>query len=205
MKPIVRAARLLALSLLVAGASSCLALRNELRGDKGAAHPDDARKVAMAELEAKSGSAVSGTVTFLEESDGSVRVIASLRDLEPGAHGIHIHEVGDCSAADGSSAGPHFAGQPSAEMPKLGTAHGYPKEKARHAGDLGNIVARRDGTARLERRDEVIALEGERSVIGRAVVIHRRKDDGDTVQSAGDRIACGVIVEAGSDSASGHR
>lgn len=169
-----------------------------LTGDKGAARPDQLRKVAMATLEPKSGSDVQGTVTFLEEKDGDVRVIASLHGLSPGAHGFHVHEVGDCSAPDASSAGPHFAGVPTRKEPKLGTEHGDPGDRARHVGDLGNIVARPDGSARLEREDDVIALDGDRSIIGRAIVVHAGRDDGATVQSAGDRVACGVIVENGS-------
>lgn len=172
--------------------AACAVLR-----DKGAARPDQLRKVAMATLEPKSGSDVRGTVTFLEEEDGDVRVIASLHGLSPGAHGFHVHEEGDCSAPDASSAGPHFAGVPTRQEPKLGTAHGDPRDRARHVGDLGNIVAGPDGTARLEREDDVIALDGERSIIGRAMVVHAGRDDGATVQSAGERIACGVIVENG--------
>src|SRR5262245_37213611 len=50
---------------------------------------------------------VTGTVTFTPVADG-VRVHAEIGGLAPGKHGFHIHEFGDCSAADFSSAGAHF-------------------------------------------------------------------------------------------------
>ncbi len=61
---------------------------------------------AKATIDAKSNSAVSGTVTFTE-NEGMVSMVANLTGLTPGMHAIHIHENGDCSAEDGSSAGGH--------------------------------------------------------------------------------------------------
>src|SRR4051812_30029994 len=58
-------------------------------------------------LHATAGNKVSGTVTFTPGADG-VQVHAELVGLTPGKHGFHIHEFGDCSAADASSAGGHF-------------------------------------------------------------------------------------------------
>src|SRR5438046_1660835 len=62
---------------------------------------------AVAVLYPTAGSKVSGTVTFTEEADG-VQVRAEITGLTPGNHGFHVHEFGDCSAADASSAGAHF-------------------------------------------------------------------------------------------------
>src|SRR5438067_13815830 len=62
---------------------------------------------AIAMLHPTAGSKVSGTVTFTEEADG-VKVHADLTGLTPGNHGFHVHEFGDCSAADAASAGAHF-------------------------------------------------------------------------------------------------
>src|SRR5438128_8745027 len=62
---------------------------------------------AIAVLHPAGDSKVSGTVTFTEEADG-VRVHAEIKGLTPGKHGFHVHEFGDCSAADLSSAGAHF-------------------------------------------------------------------------------------------------
>src|SRR5437764_11602144 len=62
---------------------------------------------AIAVLHPTAGSKVSGTVTFTEVADG-VQVQAEITGLTPGNHGFHIHEFGDCSAPDATSAGAHF-------------------------------------------------------------------------------------------------
>jgi hypothetical protein len=59
---------------------------------------------ASADLQARSGSAVSGKVT-LQRSHGKLRVEAMVAGLTPGEHGFHVHEVGDCSAPDASAKG----------------------------------------------------------------------------------------------------
>src|SRR5215217_8029987 len=62
---------------------------------------------AVAVLAPASGSQVKGQIQFLQEKDG-VKVIANITGLKEGQHGFHIHEKGDCSAPDATSAGPHF-------------------------------------------------------------------------------------------------
>src|SRR4051794_29660296 len=62
---------------------------------------------AAAALEPKSGSKVTGTVMFTKVGD-ELQVVADIQNLTPGKHGFHIHEKGDCSAPDASSAGAHF-------------------------------------------------------------------------------------------------
>src|SRR5436305_9184317 len=85
---------------------------------------------AAAQLEAKSGSQVTGTVTFTKVGD-EVQVVADIQGLKPGKHGFHIHEKGDCSAPDASSAGAHF--NPAMKH------HGGPSSLDHHAGDLGDV------------------------------------------------------------------
>src|SRR5438034_4625224 len=136
------------------------------------------------------GSKVSGTVTFTEVADG-VQVHAELTGLTPGKHGFHVHEFGDCSAADASSAGAHFnpTNQP----------HAAPDATARHVGDMGNIEAETSGAAKLDYLDHHMSLANDdRSVLGRSVVVHAKADDLKS-QPAGDsgaRVACGVIGRA---------
>ena len=147
-------------------------------------------RTATATLRATSGSAVSGTVTFTEEA-GGVRIYAMLSGLAPGEHGFHVHENGDCSAPDASSAGGHFN--------PTGMDHAGPDAEARHVGDFGNIVADQAGNASYERVDTHITLgDGPNSVIGRALVVHSEPDDLTSQPSgnAGSRIACGVIQAA---------
>lgn len=145
-------------------------------------------KQARAVLNPTKGNRAQGMVTFTQV-DGGVSIVADIDYLEPGKHGFHIHEFGDCSAADGSSAGGHF-------NPK-NTKHGSPEALERHAGDLGNVAANAKGHAHYERIDRVITLEGPDTIIGRSVVVHANEDDykSQPAGNAGGRIACGVIEE----------
>jgi superoxide dismutase, Cu-Zn family len=145
---------------------------------------------AVAVLHPTAGNKVSGTVIFTEVADG-VQVRAEITGLTPGNHGFHVHEFGDCSAADASSAGAHF--NPTHKP------HAGPDAPERHVGDMGNIQADASGKAKLEYVDHQISLTNdERSVIGRSVVVHAKADDLKS-QPAGDsgaRVACGVIGRA---------
>src|SRR4029077_17453825 len=58
-------------------------------------------------LHPTAGNKVSGTVTFTPVADG-VQVHAEIAGLTAGTPGFHLHEFGDCSPADASSAGAHF-------------------------------------------------------------------------------------------------
>lgn len=141
---------------------------------------------AIAVIHPTQGNDVKGTVTFTRESN-AIKIVADLEGLSSGKHGFHVHEFGDCSSADGKSAGGHF--NPSNEK------HGAPEDQERHAGDFGNTEADASGKAHYERIDEHISLSGANSVIGRAVIIHKGTDDLKSQPSgdAGSRVACGVI------------
>jgi superoxide dismutase, Cu-Zn family len=145
-------------------------------------------KKARAVLHPTKGNQAQGIVTFTEV-EGGVLVVADIDFLEPGKHGFHIHEFGDCSAPDGSSAGGHF-------NPKK-MKHGSPDAVERHVGDLGNIGADGRGYAHYERLDKLISLSGEDTIIGRSVVVHSNADDFTTqpTGNSGGRVACGVIEE----------
>jgi superoxide dismutase, Cu-Zn family len=125
-----------------------------------------------------------GSVTFIERSDG-VQVTYNLTGLPPNSdHALQVHERGDCNAADGSSAGPVFA--PAAERLKVG---------ARVEGDLGNIHADANGVATGFVVAPDVSLDGIRSVLQRAVLLHRDATDPYAYpqHGAGTAIACGVI------------
>lgn len=142
---------------------------------------------ASAAIEARSGSSLSGTAVFTK-SDAGVHVEVKLSGVSPGEHGVHIHEVGDCSADDAKSAGGHFNPEK--------TQHGAPGSDAHHAGDFGNITIGPEGTGTLALTSADISLEEAPSaIIGRAIIIHGGADDLTSQPSgaAGPRIGCGVI------------
>lgn len=143
-------------------------------------------KKAIAVLHPASGSQVMGTVTFTK-TDGGVQVVADVTGLPPGKHGFHIHEFGDCSAPDATSAGGHF-------NPTNDPHAGHDAAK-RHEGDLGNIEADSSGKAHLELTDKMMTMSGDKSIIGRGLIVHEKADDLTTqpTGNAGGRVACGVI------------
>jgi len=144
---------------------------------------------AQALLEARSASTATGHVSLVEHA-GSVRAHVEIHGLAPGSeHGFHIHDKGDCSAPDASSAGGHF--NPG------GAQHGRAGTDSHHAGDMPSVVADAKGEVKV---DLVLAgisvVPGPVSVVGHAIVLHAKRDDF-TTQPAGDagpRIACGVIA-----------
>ena len=143
---------------------------------------------AAANLAPTAGNRAAGTVTFTPMGD-RVRVVAKVTGLTQGMHGFHIHEKGDCSAADASSAGPHFN--------PTGSAHGRASAPAHHAGDMDNVVAGNDGTVPLDIHLAGVTLGGgaANDIADRALVVHAGADDY-TSQPAGNsgaRVACGVI------------
>ena len=147
-----------------------------------------AQSKVAATLASSAGNNVAGTVVFAQEGR-KVFVIAEVTGLKPGAHGFHVHEKGDCSAPDFSSAGGHFnpGGQP----------HGDPAAGAHHVGDMPVLVADASGkaTARAERRTMSVGGGGANDIVGKSVVVHADPDDFMTqpAGNSGARVACGVI------------
>jgi Cu-Zn family superoxide dismutase len=168
--------RLLALTLAVALVAGCAATA-------------PAGPVARTELKPTAGNSVTGWVQF-EQLGSQVRVSAEIRGLRPNAeHGFHVHEKGDCSAADGMSAGGHF--NPG------GKAHAHHGQAERHAGDMPNLQADASGVARASWNTALLTVTaGPASVIGRSVIVHRDADDyrSQPAGNSGPRLACGVIA-----------
>lgn len=145
---------------------------------------------ATADLKSLSGSTVTGKVHLVQHSHGMVKVSGQVSGLKPNSqHGFHIHENGDCSSPDGSSAGGHF--NPN------NAAHGKHGQASHHVGDLPNLQANDKGMAIVQYEISQISLgSGTHDVVNRALVVHANPDDY-TSQPAGNsgaRLACGVIL-----------
>jgi Cu-Zn family superoxide dismutase len=152
--------------------------------------PTAPARSAVVNLAPASGSLVSGKLTAMPMS-GGVHFTGEIGGLTRNAtHAIHVHEKGDCSAADASSAGGHFnpRNQP----------HGRPDAGAHHEGDMPNIVADANGVARVNLHVQGITLGGAAAtdIAGRAVVVHAQADDYSSQPSgnSGARIACGIVA-----------
>jgi superoxide dismutase, Cu-Zn family len=145
---------------------------------------------ATAQMAPTQGHEASGTLTLTAEAN-AVRVSGSLSGLQPNAEfGFHIHEKGDCSAPDASSAGGHFN--------PANAQHGNPAGEAHHAGDMLNVKSDAQGGAQVDTQATGVTLSGGQpnDVLGKAIVLHAKPDDYATQPSgnSGARIACGVIA-----------
>ena len=133
----------------------------------------------------------SGTVVFEDLRSGSVSVTVDVCSsaLTDGLHAFHIHESGDMSCGC-KSMGPHYN--------PTHSNHGSLTSIERHAGDLGNVMARNGCVqTKLEMPDARVS-----DLVGRGVVFHEGPDDlgrGGTEESmqtgsAGARLLCAPIL-----------
>jgi Cu/Zn superoxide dismutase len=153
---------LVGLAALVVATFMGLVVRTDVLAAEG--KPEGQRATAV--LQPTQGNSATGRVEFTK-GPGGVTISAELQGLKPGPHGFHVHEKGDCSAPDASSAGGHF--NPTT-MP-----HAGPDADKRHDGDLGNVTADASGKAELTRVDKHLELSGDRSIVGRALAASRER------------------------------
>tara|TARA_R110002020_G_scaffold25060_5_gene81596 strand:- start:9967 stop:10488 length:522 start_codon:yes stop_codon:yes gene_type:complete len=141
------------------------------------------------------GEGITGEIRMLETASGAVLVEVMAQGVPEGAHGIHVHEVGKCDAADSfKSAGGHVAAD---------LEHGIKSQNGPHPGDLPNVHAGDDGVIHAEffLRGFSLGTEGNARIMdedGTSVVLHSGPDDYTSQPSgnSGDRIACAVLEPA---------
>src|SRR6056297_1292845 len=143
-------------------------------------------------MEPKSGSSVTGEVSFNEEN-GTVTMTGTFNGLSEGEHAIHIHQTADCYSDDGKSTGRHW--NPTNEPHGAwGAKEGY------HKGDIGNMMADAEGKAVLEFSTDqwCIGCDDEnKNIVGKAIIVHQGVDDLTSQPSgaAGARVSCTGIIE----------
>ena len=150
---------------------------------------------ASATLRTADGTEV-GTVTFTEGFVPGVSVSAHFHDVEgDGQHGFHVHQNGECTPPDFTSAGDHFNPE--------NVDHACPPTTPRHAGDLGNVEITGGTGASEQTTDLLTVAPGATSVVGKAVLLHAMADDCSTQPSgdSGGRWACGVVELDGEEAA----
>ncbi|ELV09526.1 copper chaperone for superoxide dismutase [Tupaia chinensis] len=135
---------------------------------------------------------VQGVVRFLQLSPERCLIEGTIDGLEPGLHGLHVHQYGDLTE-NCTSCGDHFNPD--------GTSHGGPQDSVRHRGDLGNVHADADGRAIFRIEDGQLKVW---DVIGRSLVIDEGEDDlgrgghplSKITGNSGERLACGIIARS---------
>jgi len=147
--------------------------------------PMKAQTVAVAELKSIKDGTDMGKFEFTQEDDGTITISGDVTGLKKnGVNAVYVHENGDCSSK-GKKIGAH--------LNPTHAKHGPPSSSQRHAGDFGNLTADESGGATFSMTTDSVTLEADRpdSILGRALVIHAKKDD--KKGNAGAVLACGVI------------
>ena len=137
-------------------------------------------------INSKSGTETQGTAKFVQTGK-NVEMDLNVYKLTPGIHAVHIHEKGDCSSTDGSSAGGHWN--------PTNHDHGKFGSETFHMGDIGNLNADKDGTARMVFKTDkwCIGCKDEtKNIVGKSLIIHAGRDDFKTqpTGNAGGRVGC---------------
>lgn len=157
------------------------------------ASAEDTKIDALAEILDTKGKKI-GTAEFYQGVDG-VLIKLEVKGLKSGYHGLHFHEVGDCSDySDGfKKSGAHLHTE--------NREHGLLSPVGPHAGDIPNIFIHSNGVGKADIYSEMISLTGKDfkpellDYDGASIIIHENADDYFSQPSgnSGSRIACGEI------------
>ena len=150
----------------------------------------DKEIIARAILHPKNGSSLKGEAVFKKKGE-SIIILVQIANLKEGEYAVHIHQVGDCSAEDGSSAGGHW--NPTQQN------HGKWGTFPFHSGDIGNIIIDKDEKGSIKRATDrrwcVDCSDEKKDILNKSIIVHEKADDFISQPSgdAGRRIGCGVI------------
>ena len=156
---------------------------------------------ATAEMKSPDGDSM-GVIKLTQMEDG-VLVAAYIQGLPEGGHALNVYETGAC-APDFSAAGDHFDPANAKRgfiniSGFINPSWGRESSIGPHGGDLPNLYAFSDGSARADFFTDGIALDADvrGSVFdddGSAIIISEKPAQyGDEEVDTGARLACGVI------------
>ncbi len=174
-----------------AASDSALVVGDTTSGTTAAAPMGDANSASSARAVLRDAQGAEVGTVRMRPTDAGVEFAIELVGMPAGAHGIHVHETGDCTPPGFTSAGGHFNPE--------GRQHGTEDPDGAHAGDLPNVTVQADGTGSLTTTNSRVTLaDGATSLFktgGTAIVVHAGPDDYRTDPSgdSGDRLACGVV------------
>ncbi len=147
-----------------------------------------------------------GTATVAKSGD-HVEITVDAHGLQPGFHGLHVHQYGKCEANSVAPSG----GAPGNFLSAGGHLQVGDQPMHPASGDLTSLEVRKDGTAKLVTTTDTVTLD---QLKGKALMIHAGADnfanipnrylqsnggapgpDAETLATgdAGARVACGVI------------
>ena len=164
-----------------------------IAGFMGAAAVCAAQKPVTVELKDANGQSVGSAILSVGKGGSGVTMKLNVKNLTPGEHAAHFHQVAKCEGPAFTTAGGHF--NPDQKH------HGLQNPAGPHAGDMPNFTVKADGTSKATLTDPLVNLgSGDHSLFtggGTALVIHAKADDmkTDPAGNAGDRVACGVITK----------
>jgi superoxide dismutase, Cu-Zn family len=142
----------------------------------------------------KTDTTVTGTVQFVQQQDGQVKMTLDINVPSKANQSvaIHIHEHGDCGNS-GDHAGGHWN--------PTNTNHGQWGQGSFHSGDIGNISLDGQGRGQTEISSNLWSIGGDaqKDILNKTIVVHSGVDDysSQPAGNSGNRIGCGVIQRRG--------